>query len=1199
MTASVAETCKNIISFVETAVSPTTTQADRNKAYNAFEDFKENSPQCAQCGVLLSAKNNSPVIRHIGLQLVEHCIKLRWNVMTPEEKLSIKETATRLVAEGTQNLLVEHTHIKDAVSRIVVEMVKREWPQQWPTFLQELHQLSSLGETQTELVLLIFLRLAEDVVAFQTVQNQRRREIHQALVANLSEISQFFLTTLNLHYTKYTEMKNAADEGQRTQSEIHRRVTESTLKTLSGFVEWIPVKFIMENDRLLPKIFCYLLSDIDLRTHAAECLLQVVSRKGNNLEKHHLVSLFNQDMMSAVLSASNSASTEAFDEKSYTFLKALCNIIANLGFLLSACWGSDNNDVKMPPTELFDVYLDALLATIKHPSHAMNRITLPVWSSFFKHKEISELDAVKNAIPKLLKLATEKFVKAGYPSKNDHPSCAYSRLDCDSDEEFNTLFSAFRRDLSDMVKSATLLNPIAGFQMACQWLQTLMATKIDVGDASENGICASTSPSAVWWEALVQFMDGVFGKMLTSPHPKPSVEEGIYLLEDVLRFNPPDPTIQSYALSCISSLCIFLTLAPGSLPLVLDKIFFCAVYKMQGETTGKVQSRASRMLRRHAVAALVALSRLYPKVLMPCFEQIYATTKRLAEETNEMSHMERITATEAMIILSNERKDYKCQADFIVEVETPLVSVLSTPELEHALSSPEAFMSFVGMTEYPRDEAQDEEQGSRRSQLLRCSSTLVALIKHSWAPDNMEEASKGGFFVAEGPGGKPYCRNPATPFLANVLPKLCQLMHMYNALWTEEARSKVHSAFVTVYEMQEGEKNLVLGSLTRSEPSTDILGQKQPLDKLKSFMVTFQEQCLHIFGNSGEYLGPEFYLIEGLSEMLVKSVLSNLDQLPAYRLCPVIRSFVRPFVQHCPQELRMKVALPVLSAVLPFMYQKLNAKWETFQLKYGAYAAYEDEMTEEQEVLEDQLTRWITRHYVDLVGAVLMNRRGQEPTLDSLEQDQESSPPVIQNSASISEFGANILRIDSLCPFVVMSVFSALHWHDTVACMKALTLAPPLLKQMLQDNIIRDEGGAGYILHNILKGLQMHGEHDLHQALLVSLAMLAYDSFKRTFPGVINIMLTIPGCTTQELESFEARLQPSPTGKMIPEKKKKEWFRKLISPVIGRNIGQQFKASIEILNLPPIFSARRMAVDDQDPAANVDSIVTLFADREA
>ncbi|KAG1652621.1 Exportin-5 [Nymphon striatum] len=106
--------------------------------------------------------------------------------------------------QGTHDILNEQTHIKDALSRIIVEMIKREWPQHWPDMLNELSNLCCAGETQTELVLLIFLRLAEDIVEFQNVQNQRRREIYQALTANINEIISFFLQKLKENVNLYS-----------------------------------------------------------------------------------------------------------------------------------------------------------------------------------------------------------------------------------------------------------------------------------------------------------------------------------------------------------------------------------------------------------------------------------------------------------------------------------------------------------------------------------------------------------------------------------------------------------------------------------------------------------------------------------------------------------------------------------------------------------------------------------------------------------------------------------------------------------------------------------------------------------------------------------------------------------------------------------------------------------------------------------
>lgn len=52
---------------------------------------------------------------------------------------------------GSGTDMNEPSYIKDGTARLVVEMVKREWPQQWPNFLQELTDLSQCGkEYQTE-----------------------------------------------------------------------------------------------------------------------------------------------------------------------------------------------------------------------------------------------------------------------------------------------------------------------------------------------------------------------------------------------------------------------------------------------------------------------------------------------------------------------------------------------------------------------------------------------------------------------------------------------------------------------------------------------------------------------------------------------------------------------------------------------------------------------------------------------------------------------------------------------------------------------------------------------------------------------------------------------------------------------------------------------------------------------------------------
>lgn len=161
----VAALAADLARAVELMMSSSASHADRSKAYDACESFKETSPLCAEAGLFLAAStHHSLIVRHFGLQLMEHTVKYRWTQISQQEKIFIKENAMKLLAAGG---IGEELHVKDALSRVIVEMVKREWPQQWPGLLAELSDACTCGEVQTELVLMVFLRLVEDVALLQ------------------------------------------------------------------------------------------------------------------------------------------------------------------------------------------------------------------------------------------------------------------------------------------------------------------------------------------------------------------------------------------------------------------------------------------------------------------------------------------------------------------------------------------------------------------------------------------------------------------------------------------------------------------------------------------------------------------------------------------------------------------------------------------------------------------------------------------------------------------------------------------------------------------------------------------------------------------------------------------------------------------------------------------------------------------------
>ncbi len=53
----------------------------------------------------------------------------------------------------------EPSHIKESIAKLVVELVKREWPQNWGSLLVELGEIQSIGVTAFIFYFLLLSRL--------------------------------------------------------------------------------------------------------------------------------------------------------------------------------------------------------------------------------------------------------------------------------------------------------------------------------------------------------------------------------------------------------------------------------------------------------------------------------------------------------------------------------------------------------------------------------------------------------------------------------------------------------------------------------------------------------------------------------------------------------------------------------------------------------------------------------------------------------------------------------------------------------------------------------------------------------------------------------------------------------------------------------------------------------------------------------
>ncbi|CAG9856617.1 unnamed protein product [Phyllotreta striolata] len=1190
----VAALAADLARAVELTMSTGASQQDRFRAYQACESFKETSPLCAEAGLYLAAgTHHSSISRHFGLQLMEHTVKYRWTQISQQEKIFIKENAMKLLSAGG---ISDETHMKDALSRVVVEMVKREWPQQWPGLLNELSDACACGETQTELVLLVFLRLVEDVALLQTLEsNQRRKDIYHALTANMAVIFEFFLRLIELHVGQF----RLHSESNVTKANAHCRVVQVVLLTLTGFVEWVSMTHIMAQNGRLLQILCLLLNDAAFQYSAAECLSQIVNRKGKADERKPILILFNNEPIQCLLTAAKNPGTIG-DEQHYLFKKKLIQVLLGLTTQVCSLWGKDG--LARPSN--FTMFLEAILAYSVHPSLCLAHGANPIWNSMLKNEHVARDPIFLSYIPQWVQCTAPKIVKFCFPvgksptNGDGGEKILYAKLDFDSEEEFSAFFYRCRSDMLDSFRHATVVAPLVTFNYVEQWLiKCLQVPNTTVG-------LSMSDPVYQEWEALSNFLESILSRVLQAME-RPSIASGLRLLQLCLSYQPADPLILSTLLTCISALFVFLSMSTGQmaptansvaasgaalLPQVLEKIFSTLVYTPEGVSVNN-RSRAVKNVRRHAASLMVKIGNKYPLLLLPVFDQIRATVDNLSRPDGpaNLSILEKITLQEALLLISNHFGDYDRQSTFVGEVlrdaNVQFLDIINAGAFRNATN----FISFIGLDKPPVPSNTEDVCGQNRGNIMFCLNLLLGAIKRCAWPDDPERATRGGFVVSLTESGNPVCRNPAAPHVVPLLPHILNLMKIFNELFSPEAQNMIHESYKDCLGMLETERMNLLGLIGHIVGDAgDAQAVQSPLERMQRFLSGLHETCYHMMGSLGPSLGRDLYNIPELGLAIVNSVLSFIQFIPDYRIRPIIRVYLRQFIFSCPAPFYEVVILPIMVHLAPIILSRLHTKWQQV-IEFRNREAHEDNQ-DTQEVLEDILTRALTREYLDLLKVALVGGSVMpESTADSMETEEYSTdsptPPHTRSNITnevISDLGLILLRNEKTCHSIVLAVLGALSWIDSNASLKATSLIGPIVRQLVSDKSLNGDVAA-HIMAAVLNALTLHGQHEANQGSLLTLGAQIYELLRPTFLEVLAVMQQIPGVNPVDLQKLDERISGNTSKGNKVEKVKKDLFKKITGSLIGRSMGQLFKKEVKIHDLPRIVVPKKPDSDEVIP----------------
>jgi hypothetical protein len=156
----------------------------------------------------------------------------------------------------------------------------------------------------------------------------------------------------------------------------------------------------------------------------------------------------------------------------------------------------------------------------------------------------------------------------------------------------------------------------------------------------------------------------------------------------------------------------------------------------------------------------------------------------------------------------------------------------------------------------------------------------------------------------------------------------------------------------------------------------------------------------------------------------------------------------------------------------------------------------------------------------------------------------------------------------------------------------AITAQPPLADSPF--SVYLTPASAEQFFKSCLTALQVHGEHQEIQGLLVALTYALYDKSPGEFKQLYcKILLQIPNVNRKLFDDFLHKCGSqvvNGSGGNV-DRMKKDMFKRLVQPVVGKNLGQLYKNEIKIRVLEPLMlSSTKRKFNDAEVEFNICSL---------
>eukprot|EP00158_Paraphelidium_tribonemae_P007842 Partr_v1_DN28378_c0_g1_i2_m78613 putative exportin-1 len=232
---------------------------EQKMAQSIISQFQDHPEAWGRVDLILTT-SQSLQTKYIALQVLERLIQTKWKILPREQGLGIRDfiVGTIIKISSDEAAFIAQRVYLNKLNLILVQILKHEWPKEWPDFIPEIVASSRTSLSLCENNMVILKLLSEEIFDFSADQmtSLKAKNLKNQMCGEFSSIFQLCDEVL-----------------QRATKES---LIRATLETLLRFLNWIPLGYIFET-KLIEMLRSKFLEVPAFRNVTVKCLTEIGS----------------------------------------------------------------------------------------------------------------------------------------------------------------------------------------------------------------------------------------------------------------------------------------------------------------------------------------------------------------------------------------------------------------------------------------------------------------------------------------------------------------------------------------------------------------------------------------------------------------------------------------------------------------------------------------------------------------------------------------------------------------------------------------------------------------------------------------------------------------------------------------------------------------------------------------------------------